>query len=68
MKIDITYDKEYMVCSSDYPYELQLLKRAMTREISNAWMLKKTRPYLNTERCFINEYGMVPIGLWLFTL
>jgi len=25
-------------------------------------------PYINTERCFINEYGMVPIGLWLEVL
>lgn len=68
MKFDITYDKEYIVCSSEFPYELQLLKRFLTREISNAWLLKKRQPWLNTERCFINEYGMVPSGLWLAVL
>lgn len=25
-------------------------------------------PYINTERCFMNEYGMVPVGLWLEVL
>ena len=65
MKIDITYDQQYMVCTSDFPFELQILKKHLTREIDNAWLLKKKQPYLNTERCFINEYGMVPIGLWL---
>ena len=65
MNVDITYDNQYLVCSSDYPYELQLLRNFLTREISNAWLLKKKMPYINTERCFINEYGMVPVGLWL---
>ena len=68
MQIDITYDNQYLVCNSDYPYELQLLKNFLTREISNAWLLKKKMPYINTERCFINEYGMVPVGLWLEVL
>ena len=68
MQIDITYDNQYLVCNSDYPYELQLLKNFLTREIENAWLLKKKMPYINTERCFINEYGMVPVGLWLEVL
>ena len=68
MQIDITYDNQYLVCNSDYPYELQLLKNFLTREISNAWLLKKKMPYINTERCFMNEYGMVPVGLWLEVL
>ena len=68
VQIDITYDNQYLVCNSDYPYELQLLKNFLTREISNAWLLKKKMPYINTERCFMNEYGMVPVGLWLEVL
>ena len=36
VQIDITYDNQYLVCNSDYPYELQLLKNFLTREISNA--------------------------------
>lgn len=65
MKIDITYDREYIVCTSEQMYELQILKKFLTREIANAWIIKKKQPYLNTERCFINQYGMVPINLWL---
>ena len=68
MKIDITYDQQFMVCTSDYPFELQLLKRHLTCEVSNAWLLKKTQPHINTERCYINNYGMVPVGLWLNVL
>lgn len=65
MKIDLTDDQKYLICSSDYPYELQILKRFLTREINDAWILKKKAPHINTERCFINNYGMVPAGLWL---
>lgn len=65
MQVDITYDYQYLVCNSDYPYELKLLKNFLTREVPNAWLIRKKMPYLSTERCFINEYGMVPVGLWL---
>jgi len=54
------------MCSSpDYPYEMTLLKRYLTREDKDGWRKKKINPYINTERCFINDYGMVSVGLWL---
>lgn len=65
MRIDITDDKNYMLLSSDYPYELEVMTNALTVEIPNAWMLKKMGTVKNTERKFINEYNMVPIGLWV---
>jgi hypothetical protein len=65
MKVDITFDNKYLVLSSDYIYELNIIKNAFTREIPNAWMLKKITSIQNTERCFMNSYNMVPIGLWL---
>lgn len=65
MKVDITFDNKYLVLSSDYIYELNIIRNAFTREIPNAWMLKKITSIQNTERCFMNSYNMVPIGLWL---
>ena len=41
MTVDITFDKKYFVLSSDYIFELNVIRTAFTREIPNAWMLKK---------------------------
>jgi hypothetical protein len=41
MKIDITYDNKFFILSSDYIFELNVIRNAFTREIPNAWMLKK---------------------------
>lgn len=65
MFVDLTYDNKFLVVNSDYPKELSLLKTTLTREIQNAWMLKKTNSSINTERCFINNFGLVPVNLWL---
>ena len=65
MQVDITFDQEYFVLSSDYIFELNVLRTALTREIPNAWMLKKITSVQNTDRCFMNNYNMVPVGLWL---
>lgn len=66
MRIDITQDKMFMILSSAYPYELEVVTNALTVEIPNAWMLKKLGTVKNTERKFINDqYNMVPIGLWV---
>lgn len=65
MKVDITYDNQYFVLSSDYIFEINVIRNAFTREIPNAWMLKKITPIKNTDRCFMNNYNMIPVGLWL---
>lgn len=65
MQVDITYDQQYFVLSSDYIFELNVVRTALTREIPNAWMLKKITSIQNTDRCFMNNYNMVPVGLWL---
>ena len=65
MTVDITFDKKYFVLSSDYIFELNVIRTAFTREIPNAWMLKKITNIQNTERCFMNQYNMIPVGLWL---
>ena len=65
MKVDITYDNKFLILSSDYIFELNVIRNAFTREIKNAWMLKKITNIQNTDRCFMNNYNMIPIGLWL---
>ena len=65
MKLDLTFDNKFMVVSSDFPFELITLHRELTRELSDAWIRRKVQPTANTQRCFVNEYGMIPIGLWL---
>lgn len=65
MRIDTTTDNRFMILSSPYPHEMNVMRIALTREINNAWMLKKTNPTMSVERCFMNDYNLVPIGLWL---
>jgi len=65
MNIDITYDNKYLVLSSDYIFEINVIRNAFTREIPNAWMLRKITSIKNTDRCFMNNYNMIPVGLWL---
>lgn len=65
MKVDITQDNQYFVLSSNYIFELNVIRTAFTREIPNAWMLKKITSIQNTDRCFMNNYNMIPVGLWL---
>lgn len=65
MLVDITFDNQYFVLSSNYIFELNVVRNAFTREIPNAWMLKKITDIKNTEHTFVNDYNMVPVGLWL---
>lgn len=52
MKVDITFDNNYFVISSDYIFELNVIRRAFTREIPNAWMLKKITDIQITDRIY----------------
>lgn len=68
MQIDITQDNKYILLASPFQQEMVIMRTELTREMANAWILKKSKPFINTERCFMNDYGMVPIGLWLTVL
>ena len=65
MKVDITFDNLYMILSSDYPQELSIMRTAFTREVANSFILQKKGFSDQIHKCFMNEYNMVPIGLWL---
>ena len=64
MHIDLTDDKEFMLLSSPYEQEMTVITASLTTEIADAYILKKITSIQNTERKFINQYNMVPIGLW----
>jgi len=65
MKVDITFDNKWFVVSSNYLFELNVIRRAFTREIPNAWMLKKITDIQITDREFMNKYNMISTNLWL---
>lgn len=68
MKIDLLDNQEFMVLSSNNEYEFNVITNALTTEIPDAWLLKRMNAAHNTERKFINNYGMVPVGLWVYLI
>lgn len=66
--IDLTDDKHFLVVSSPVQLEMSQLNISFSREVSNAWLIKKQNSNANTTRSFINQYGMIPIGCWLYLL
>lgn len=45
-------------------YEMGMIKGNFTKEINNAWFLKKKSKYIETTRCFVSDLGYMPVGLW----
>jgi len=68
MRIGITDNEEYMVLEFANEYERNIITTSLTAEIPNAYMLKKIKSIKNTERKFIDDYGLVPIGLWAYLI
>ena len=60
----LTVDNKWIVVASDNKLELKQLKLSFTRRIPNWFIIKKKAPYANIEECFMNAYGMIPVGLW----
>ena len=65
INLDITDDNKFLVVQSCEKTELAQLRLSLTKELPNAFIIKKTSPWAPTSRTFINEYGMIPIGCWL---
>lgn len=64
MKVDITYDRQYLYLTSDYPVEMTAVRNAFTCEVKNAWLLRKKSSLIETRRCFVSDHGYMPVGLW----
>jgi hypothetical protein len=65
ISLDITDDEKYLVIRSCNQLEINQIRVSLTKELPNAFIIKKSSPWIPTTRSFINEYGMIPIGLWL---
>lgn len=65
MRIDITKDNQFLYLSNMYPYEMNLIRGNFTKEIDNAWFLKKKSKFIETTRCFVSDLGYMPVGLWV---
>ena len=61
----LTYDNEWIVLDTDNAQELNQIKNALTMHIPNWFILIKKNPHINVTETFINEYRMIPVGLWL---
>lgn len=65
MLFDITEDNKFILVKEANKLEVNQLRLSLTCEMPQAFILKKIRPDLDTQKCFMNKFGMIPSGLWL---
>jgi len=68
MVFDITDDNKFIIVKDANKLELNQLRLSLTRDLPSAYILSKIRPDLETKKCFMNNFGMIPIGLWLMVI
>lgn len=61
----LTYDKNWIILESDSGFDIDRIRQAFTLKINDWFILKKKNPLINVDEAFINEYNMIPVGLWL---
>ena len=64
MQVTITDDNKFLILRNLNNYELNSVREFFTKEPDNAWVVKKKNPWFETETSFLNNFGMLPIGLW----
>lgn len=64
MNVNITDDDKFLLVQNLSEYELNNLISFFTKEPENSWVIKKKNSYIDTSNCFVNKFGMLPIGLW----
>lgn len=61
----LTPDNNFICLDSNNLIELKQIKLSLTVKIPNWFIIKRKCSYANTEETFMNDYNMVPVGLWL---
>ena len=61
----LTPDNNFICLESDNHTEIQQLKLSMTVKLPNWFIIKRKCSYANVEESFMNDYNMIPSGLWL---
>lgn len=64
MQVTITDDNKFLILRNLNNYELNSVREFFTKEPDNSWVVKKKNPWFETEISFLNNFGMLPIGLW----
>ena len=64
MQVTITDDNKFLILRNLNNYELNSVREFFTKEPDNSWVVKKKNPWFETETSFLNNFGMLPIGLW----
>lgn len=64
MKLALTEDKRFLVIKEIEAMELDQLRLSFTKEPKGSWILKKKCKWIETKKSFVNQFGMIPIGLW----
>lgn len=65
MVVKLTDDKKFLIVRSATKLELDQLKLSFTKEPADSWIIKKKNPYIVTKKNFMNQFNMIPTGLWL---
>lgn len=65
MVFDITDDNKFLLVKDANKLEINQLRLSLTRDLPSAYILSKIRPDIETQKCFMNKFGMIPVGLWL---
>ena len=64
MQVTITDDNKFLILRNLNNYELNSVREFFTKGPDNSWVVKKKNPWFETETSFLNNFGMLPIGLW----
>ncbi len=65
MIIDITDDNRFLIVKGASQYELDQIRISFTKELPNSFVLKKMNLGLDTHKCFLSSFGLIPSGLYL---
>lgn len=62
----LTQDNQWIICDSDVPMEMKQLRLSFCVKIPKWYIIKKKYSGANVDETFMNSYGMIPAGLWLY--
>lgn len=65
MYFDLTDDERFLIVKSASRKEVNQLCLSMTKELPDAWILKKINENIETKKSFFSEFGLIPSGLYL---
>lgn len=65
MRAKLTLDDNFLIIEDIRQFEKERLVNYFTKKIPNWFIIKRKNPYANVDSAFINDYNMIPAGLWL---